>query len=211
VVAARNTSPQPASQEQVSETSAIDSFLSKPHPRLLTGPWQCGWSLGFHSRFSGSDWARSNIGDLTFRLKYQGDLSTLPPLVEQTLALLTDHPDLSRVDAILPVPPSKLRENDPVRAFSSALSDKIKIPVQTLLVKTRQTQPQKELQTLAQKHTNVAGAFAVKGSVTGKRLLVVDDLFDSGATLAEITRLLLKSGAASVNVLTLTRTIHSDL
>jgi predicted amidophosphoribosyltransferase len=39
----------------------------------------------------------------------------------------------------------------------------------------------------------------------------VDDLFDSGATLAEITRLLLKSGAASVNVLTLTRTIHSDL
>ena len=41
-------------------------------------------------------------------------------------------------------------------------------------------------------------------------LLVVDDLFDSGATLEEITRVLAHAGAASVCVLTLTRTIHSD-
>jgi hypoxanthine-guanine phosphoribosyltransferase len=40
---------------------------------------------------------------------------------------------------------------------------------------------------------------------------VVDDLFDSGTTLSEITRLLLKRGAASINILTLTSTIHSDL
>jgi predicted amidophosphoribosyltransferase len=44
-----------------------------------------------------------------------------------------------------------------------------------------------------------------------KRILVVDDLFDSGATLEAITHLLLDHGAACVNVLTLTRTIHSDL
>ena len=42
------------------------------------------------------------------------------------------------------------------------------------------------------------------------KLLLVDDLFDSGATLDEITKLLLKHGAFRVNVLTLTRTIHSD-
>jgi predicted amidophosphoribosyltransferase len=38
----------------------------------------------------------------------------------------------------------------------------------------------------------------------------VDDLFDSGATLEEITHLLLRSGAVRVNVLTLTRSIHTD-
>jgi len=38
----------------------------------------------------------------------------------------------------------------------------------------------------------------------------VDDLFDSGATLEEITRLLIRAGTACVNVFTLTRTIHSD-
>ena len=42
------------------------------------------------------------------------------------------------------------------------------------------------------------------------RILIVDDLFDSGATLEEITRLLLKNHASRVNVLTLTRTIHAD-
>jgi predicted amidophosphoribosyltransferase len=46
--------------------------------------------------------------------------------------------------------------------------------------------------------------------VDGKRLLVVDDLFDSGATLEETVRLLKGAGAAQVCVLTLTRTIHSD-
>jgi competence protein ComFC len=190
---------------------SVVSFLNTFHPRPLAGPWQCGWSLGFHSRFTGGDWVRSGTGDLTYRLKYEGDLTALPPLVEKTLALLAKHPDLASVDAILPVPPSQSRETDPVQAFSSALSDKIRIPVQRLLVKTRQTEPQKELKTLSQKRSNVNGAFAVTGSVTGKHILVLDDLFDSGATLEEITRLLLKSGAASVNVLTLTRTIHSDL
>jgi predicted amidophosphoribosyltransferase len=38
----------------------------------------------------------------------------------------------------------------------------------------------------------------------------VDDLFDSGATLEEITRVLSQAGAKRVCVLTLTRTIHSD-
>ena len=82
--------------------------------------------------------------------------------------------------------------------------------MQTSLVKTRQTQPQKEMQTLVQKRDNVAGAFAINGDITGKRILIVDDLFDSGATLEEITCLLLKHQASRVNVLTLTRTIHAD-
>ncbi len=70
--------------------------------------------------------------------------------------------------------------------------------------------PQKELHTLAQKRANVAGAFAVRGEVRGRHVLLVDDLYDSGATLEEITRLLLRQGAGQVNVLTLTRTIHAD-
>jgi len=79
-----------------------------------------------------------------------------------------------------------------------------------LVAKTRQTRPQKEMKTLAQKRANVHGAFALKATAKGKSILLVDDLFDSGATLEEIARLLQKDGAASVNVLTLTRTIHSD-
>lgn len=199
--------PQPV----VPQSDVVELYLGKPHPRPLTGPWQCGWALGFHSRFSGGDWSRSGVGDLAYRLKYESDLSTLPALVEQAQAVMAAHPELAQVDAILPVPPSTPRPTEPVQAFCAALSVKIQIPVKALAVKTRQTQPQKELKTLAQKRTNVSGAFTLSGSVAGKRILIVDDLYDSGATLNELTRLLLKNGAACVHVLTLTRTIHSDL
>jgi predicted amidophosphoribosyltransferase len=57
----------------------------------------------------------------------------------------------------------------------------------------------------------VSGAFALKSDIKGNRILLVDDLFDSGATVEEITRLLIRHGAARVCVLTLTRTIHADI
>ena len=194
----------------ISQPDDIDSFLTRSHPRPLIGSWQIGWSLGFHSRFVGGDWSRSSMGDLAFRLKYQGDASALPALVEQALELIRQQPALAQADCLIPVPPSTPHPFDPVTAFSTALAGKINLPLASLMVKTRQTKPQKELKTLAQKRANVTGAFAIKGDINGKRILVVDDLFDSGATLDEVTRLLLKNGASRVNVLTLTRTIHSD-
>jgi len=192
------------------QPDAIDSFLNNPHPRPLVGSWQMGWALGFHSRISGADWSRSGVGDLTYRLKYESDTKVLPALVQQTLDLFAAHPEMGHADFIVPVPSSSERKVSPVHVFCEALAGKIKIPVQGVIVKARQTQPQKEMGTLAQKRANVAGAFSMRGDVSQKRILLVDDLFDSGATLDEITKLLLKHGASRVNVLTLTRTIHSD-
>ncbi|OGC00573.1 hypothetical protein A2V82_01765 [candidate division KSB1 bacterium RBG_16_48_16] len=192
------------SQKKVSE------FLSRPLPRPLTGPWEAGWALGFHSRFSGSDWSRSQVGELAYRLKYQKDTSVLEELVEHAASLFTDHPLLIDVDALVPVPPSLARTPHPVFQFTRALAQNIRLPVWPALIKTRQTAPQKEMHTLAQKRANVAGAFAVDRDVRGKRLLVIDDLYDSGATLEEISRELKAKGVKRLCVLTLTRTIHSD-
>ncbi|MBI4758365.1 MAG: helix-turn-helix domain-containing protein, partial [Chloroflexi bacterium] len=192
------------------ETNAIVAFLARPHPRPLSGPWHVGWALGFHSRFAGADWSRSPVGELAHRLKYQGDPSALPPLVEQFLTLCAEHPELTDVDAIVPVPPSTPRAFDPVSALAEALGWRLERPVWPVLVKTRRTAPQKELRTLAQKRANVASAFAVQSDVRGKRLLILDDLYDSGATLEELSRVLRQAGAARLCVLTLTRTIHAD-
>ncbi len=134
----------------------------------------------------------------------------LPELVKLALELIKAHPELAAVDILMPVPPSSERQVDPVLLFCKALAEKLKLPVQALVSKARQTRPQKELKTLAQKRANVAGAFTLDGEVRKKSILLIDDLFDSGATLEEITRLLLHNGAPRVNVLTLTRTIHSD-
>ena len=95
-------------------------------------------------------------------------------------------------------------------AFAEALAERIGWGYLPAVVKSRQTSPQKEMHTLAQKRANVSGAFALQSAVKGQRLLVVDDLFDSGATLEEIYRLLRRAGAARICVLTLTRSIHSE-
>jgi predicted amidophosphoribosyltransferase len=158
----------------------------------------------------GAEWSRSAVGDLVHRLKYRGDLAALRPLVEQAQGLFSRHPELLEVDALVPVPASTQREVDPVRAWAGAVGEDLSLPVWPVLVKTRQTALQKEMRSLAQKRANVRGAFAVKGQVHGKRLLLLDDLFDSGATLEEATRTLLEAGAARVCVLAVARTIHTD-
>ncbi len=194
----------------ISQSDSISSFLSSSHPRPIKENWTTGFALDFHSAYKGADWNRSGIGDLVYRFKYESDASVLPKLIEHTRSLFAAQPEMNHFDLIVPVPSSTPRAFSPVHEFCKALSNAVRKPVQPCVVKTRQTKPQKEMRTLPQKRDNVAGAFAVNGDITGKRILLVDDLFDSGATLEEITKILLRSKAARVNALTLTRTIHAD-
>ncbi len=187
----------------------VAAYLSRSHPRPLVGPWNVGWALGFHSSFAGSDWRRSGVGEMTFKLKYRQDESVLQPLVDEAVRLCRQHTELLNVDAIVPVPPSTKRPHDPVRLFCQAMSRKTNLPLLDVVTRTRPTKPQKEMRTLAAKRANVAGAFAVNERVRGG-VLVIDDLYDSGATLEEVVSALKRAGARSVCVLTLTRTIHSD-
>ncbi|MFB0546283.1 MAG: HRDC domain-containing protein, partial [Anaerolineae bacterium] len=204
-------SPAPPSLPPAEDIDPVTSFLSRSHPRPLSGPWPAGWALDFHSRFSGERWARTETGELTYRFKYEGQRGLAEKLVNRLAALIAEHPRLRQVDALVPVPSTTRRDYDPVGELAIALGRLLGLPVlKEALVKTRATRPQKEMRTLAQKEVNVAGAFAARNIVRGKRLLVLDDLYDSGATLAEVTRVLQGAGASRVVVLTLTKTIHTD-
>ena len=199
------------SQQANEPADPITTFLSRPHPRPLKGPWLAGWALDFHSRFEGHDQVRGIIGDLVYRYKYEGQRHLATELACFWTELLARHPELPKSQAIIPVPPSTQREFDPVTQLARALAGQLNIPVLTgALVKTRQTRPQKELKSLSAKRANVAGAFALRTSVAEKHLLLVDDLYDSGATLCEAACILSHGRPASIVVLTLTKTIHSD-
>ncbi len=189
----------------------VSAFLARPHPRPLKGPWLAGWALDFNSRFSGADYSRSEVGELVYLYKYRGKRHLANDLAERWRELLAAHPELPKPDAVIPIPPSLQRDFDPVTLLAQTLATKLAIPALTnTLVKTRPTKPQKEMTALAQKQANVTGAFALKGDVRGRRLILVDDLFDSGATVQEAARVLMRGGAVSLVVLTLTKTIHAD-
>lgn len=189
----------------------VTSFLSRPHPRPLDGPWQAGWALDFHSRFVGKEQVRGVIGDLVYRYKYQGEHQLADELAQRWADLLGAHPEIPQPEAVVPVPPSTPRKFDPVIHLARALAARLGIQaLNTALVKTRSTQPQKELKSMAAKQANVRGAFTTQGAVAGMHLLLVDDLYDSGATLSEAARSLGRGHPASIVALTLTKTIHAD-
>lgn len=75
------------------------------------------------------------------------------------------------------------------------------------LIRTRSTVPQTTL-TMEERRINVKGAFAVKGrAFSKKRLLLVDDVLTTGATVSECAKVLKDAGAEKVGVFTLTRSV----
>ncbi len=74
-----------------------------------------------------------------------------------------------------------------------------------VLVKIRETAPQKSLKA-AQRKTNLKGAFKVAKDVDGKSVLLVDDIVTTGATLRENAKMLYKAGARRVTALTFAKT-----
>ncbi|MDH3195557.1 MAG: ComF family protein [Hyphomicrobiales bacterium] len=117
---------------------------------------------------------------------------------------------------IVPVPlhPQRLW----LRRFNQAalLSDRIGresgIGVQPMVLKRiRRTRQQVGL-SARERDANVRGAFRVsmpeKTVIAGRRVLLVDDVYTSGATARAASRALLRGGAAAVDVLTFARVVH---
>ena len=82
-----------------------------------------------------------------------------------------------------------------------------------LLIRARKTPSQGHLGHDARAR-NVAGAFRInaglKDSLAGRRVVLVDDVLTSGATVGECARVLKREGAAAVDVLTLGRVVRPD-
>jgi len=75
------------------------------------------------------------------------------------------------------------------------------------LKRIRDTVPQIEIKNENERRSNVKGAFSIAKdkSYKDESVLIVDDVFTSGSTSDECSKMLLKSGAYKVQVLTLTR------
>lgn len=112
--------------------------------------------------------------------------------------------------AAVPLHPVKQRERgyNQSALLAKALSRRLNIPVAKSgwLKRIRPTPSQTRL-TARQRLTNVRGAFKATRSANWnhKRVLLLDDVMTTGATVSECARILLDSGASSVDVITLAR------
>ncbi|TPV95384.1 MAG: ComF family protein [Myxococcales bacterium FL481] len=147
-------------------------------------------------------------------LKFSRDLAVAGPLG----GLLADADSFAHHewDAIVPVPLGRSRLIQ--RGFNQAevLAERARqarklgghrvAALRRLLRRRRATVAQHELP-LAARQANVAGAFCPRGSVRGLRLLVIDDVTTTGATLIACLAALRRAGARQVAGLALLRTL----
>jgi ComF family protein len=146
--------------------------------------------------------------NLVHSLKYRDRTNLAPMMAEWMLRASDGH--VANCDGIVPVPLHRLRFA--LRKFNQAaelgrhiahLSGKPFLP--EALARVKRTSRQVGL-TARGREDNVRGAFATpsgrEGEVFGKRLVLVDDVYTTGATVSAATRALKKAGAAEVTVLT---------
>jgi len=175
----------------------------RPH-FLQARAWAC---------YPGGDDENHPLREVVQRFKYGRKVSLGKPLGRLMASGCSQFFPGTSFDLVIPVPlhPKRLRW----RGFNQAvilarevgrLWDLRVDPF--ILSRPKETPPQTQLPE-DERRRNVRAAFVVNPhkSIKGKRLLLVDDVYTSGATVNECSRTLLRAGAKEVQVLTLARTV----
>jgi predicted amidophosphoribosyltransferase len=174
--------------------------------RQLDGSWDAGFALHKHtlsSVYTGDnengrptfDTVRSEPGEALFQLKYRNDWTQVAPLAAEVQRCLL--PRFGRIGLIIPMPASTIRTRQPVTEIANELGRLTNIPVfDNIVVKTAAPQgtPQlKNLQTREQKDAALEGRFSINPGIATEgrwNALLLDDLFDTGATMDAVCRTL---------------------
>lgn len=188
------------------------------NPRKIFGSWVEGYVLDLHT--SGSTYLgdnefghpqfethRTEVGELLFRLKYRADEAAIQPLVAAAAELIRSRSISPTL--IVPVPATNTyRKLQPVPRLAEGLGSLLRVPVSKGAVRKRpQFAELKNVYDAEQRRLLLEAALVVNPSVVEKQhVLLVDDLYRSGATMNAIAEALARSGATSIYAFAFTQT-----
>ena len=148
---------------------------------------------------------------LVHALKY-GDRLDLAPMMGRWIGN-AGRELLAEADALVPVPlhwrRQWARRFNQSATLAATVSQESGVPIAFGALKRVKATAQQVGLSRTERATNIQGAFKVpaesKAAVTGRRLIVIDDVLTSGATVEGCARALLRAGAANVDVLVFAR------
>lgn len=184
------------------------------HLEHIDGPWIDGFVLdrhvissrpigyaGEHMQF---DTTRSPLGELVYQLKYRN--GQLADIVETAVAFVTERWGGS-IDCVVPPPPSLHRTRQPAVLIAEGIAQSLGVPtLPSAAVKATATQQMKNVPMHERAPLLTAAIKAGTDSVQGKRVLLVDDLWETGSTLRRVAEVLGQMGASEIRALAMTRT-----
>lgn len=145
------------------------------------------------------------LKEMLHKLKFECESKFLQLLAEEAVFLAQAYGE-SGFDMVVSVPTDAARRKQrgfdiPESIFAGAFAVKGTWQPQ-VLARIKTTAPQYGLAP-DKRRSNVRGCFAVQGDVRGAKILLVDDILTTGATLDEAAKTLKQAGAKSVYALTL--------
>ena len=181
-----------------------------PFDGKLPEPFTCGYckDLKLHfSRAVAACRAEGVVRDCIHRFKYNREMYFEAHLAGWLIEAGRRWIDWSQVDAIVPVPlfprKERQREFNQAERLARALSRSVNVPVlPKVLRRVKETSTQTRLDATSRR-ANVRDAFVARS--VGGQLVIVDDVFTTGATLDSCARVLSQEGATDVIALTVAR------
>ena len=190
----------------------------KINPQKIPGPWTSGYSLDRHVEssvptggltpggYTEFDTKRTELGELVYRLKYGGKKENISEIAEAVLEFVRGGWGDS-FDAVVPAPPSVTRSAQPLIEIARAVAEGLRLPLKADAVAKVKTTTQMKNVPISGRPDLLRDAIQKGASaVADQRVLLLDDVIESGATLRRVAEVLLESGAKSVHALVVTRT-----
>ena len=160
--------------------------------------------------YAASYYGVSNVGAAIHRSKYENGSDFPDFLLKKTLSVFGKKFRGIHFDLVLYLPPTN--SGDLVKNFATKFARVIGVPISHELIKVRITQEQKMFQNAYSKQENVCGAFDIdEDIVKDKYIVLLDDIYDSGATLKEVGKLLTQKGAKCIVPIVIAKTVGGTL
>ena len=188
----------------------------------INGNWNDGYAFDYHilsSTFIGNneyghpefDTIRTPIGQCLYKLKYQQSQESIDKIVNIIKEDKYFNDFIKQVNTIIPVPPSNnYRILQPVLLISREIA---KIYGKTIKEDVLESTNKEQIKNVPteEKYEKIRNTIKLSSDLNKTdKLLIIDDVFDSGSTLTAIVSIIKEHGYKNINIFTLTKTKKAD-